>query len=81
MQILLRIYKTWSVYRWLRLGLGIYFIYEAFHRTHLLAGAFGALMLYQAYKNSKFLPCEVAGSCTTDIISNTDSDSEGSSQK
>jgi hypothetical protein len=41
-------------------------MYEAFHRSHLFAGAFGALMLYQAYKNSKYLPCEINGSCSVD---------------
>jgi hypothetical protein len=44
--------EPWSIYRWLRLGLGIYFLYEAVNREHLLAGAFGALMLIQA-ANSK----------------------------
>lgn len=64
MQYLIKKLKEpWSIYRWLRLGLGFYFLYEAVNRDHLLAGAFGVLMLIQVAINSKCLPCEITGTC------------------
>ena len=55
--------QPWSFYRWLRLALGFYFIYESVNHSHLMAGFFGALMLYQAVVNSKYLPCELYDTC------------------
>ncbi len=65
--------QPWSFYRWLRLALGFYFIYESVNHSHLPAGLFGALMLYQAAVNSKYLPCEMYGTCAP-IPNETDSD-------
>jgi len=39
----------------------------------LVAGLFGALMLYQAAVNSKYLPCEMYGMCAAESAK-TDSD-------
>lgn len=68
--------EPWSIYRWLRLGLGIYFLYEAVNREHLLAGAFGALMLIQAAINSKCLPCEITGTCAPKSKPNASSNTD-----
>jgi len=65
--------QPWSFYRWLRLALGFYFIYESVNHSHLVAGLFGALMLYQAVVNSKYLPCEMYGTCAP-TPTKTDSD-------
>jgi len=65
--------QPWSFYRWLRLALGFYFIYDSVNHSHLVAGLFGALMLYQAAVNSKYLPCEMYGMCAAESAK-TDSD-------
>ena len=67
--------QPWSFYRWLRLALGFYFIYESVNHSHLVAGSFGVVMLYQAVVNSKYLPCEMYGTCApTSTSTKTDSD-------
>lgn len=76
-RLISKLKEPWGFYRWLRLGLGIYFIYEALNRDHVLAGAFGVLLLIQTAINAKCLPCEMTGACTpTQKNSNSNSDKE-----
>lgn len=51
---------NWHFMRWLRLGLGLFFVYRAITESDNISGFFGAFLLFQAATNTG---CGPAG-CT-----------------
>lgn len=54
------LFKNWHLVRWLRLVIGIFFVYQAVADRDNISGFFGAFLLFQAATNTG---CGPAG-CT-----------------
>jgi hypothetical protein len=57
---MLSVLSSWDVMRWLRLGLGIYFGFQAYIQADALSGFLGSFLLLQAITNTG---CCAAGQC------------------
>lgn len=62
------LFKNWHFVRWLRLILGLFFVYQAITGRDNIAGFFGAFLLFQAATNTG---CGPAG-CTPASTKNQD---------
>ena len=62
------LFKNWHFVRWLRLALGIFFVYQAITNRDNISGFFGAFLLFQAATNTG---CGPAG-CAPALPKNQD---------
>jgi len=46
------LFTGWNFMRWLRLGVGLYLLFNAWQSTDMMAGFFGAFFLLQAATNT-----------------------------
>lgn len=53
MNVINTIFKTqWSIGRWIRLGIGVAFLFDAYYKQSEMVAFFGAFLLYQALWNT-----------------------------
>lgn len=57
--------EPWGLMRWMRLGLALALMYEAYQRESWWILAFGLFLIWQAVANVGCTSCETTGSCTT----------------
>jgi hypothetical protein len=58
--------KNWHFVRWLRLGLGLFLIYQSVVGNDHIIGFFGAFLLFQAATNTGCGPSGCAPNITND---------------
>ncbi|MEX1241814.1 MAG: hypothetical protein WEB30_18980 [Cyclobacteriaceae bacterium] len=74
LQFLLQtIFSNWNFMRWLRLGLGLYLLWQLVQRPDIFTGLVAAFFLFQAITNTG---CCGAGSCPVPEKKDTGSMSE-----
>ena len=55
------VFSNWHFMRWLRLGLGLYLVWQLFQRPDIFTGAVAAFFLFQAITDTG---CCGAGGCS-----------------
>ena len=58
--------KNWHFVRWLRLGFGLFFIYQSIAGKDQILGFFGAFLLFQAATNTGCGPSGCTPTITND---------------
>jgi hypothetical protein len=71
--LLQTIFSNWNFMRWLRLGLGLYLLWQLVQRPDIFTGLVAAFFLFQAITNTG---CCGAGSCPVPEKKDTGSMSE-----
>ncbi len=71
------LFTNWHFMRWLRLGIGLFFVWQVTQRPDILTGLIALFLLFQAVTNTG---CCGAGGCSTTPVKKADASKAGGAE-